>query len=150
VDLREDALLLGAMLAVSWIVAGVVARQRQLAESGRRHAQQADQLRRLGEALRDAEDPVQRADVLRTALAEVLGAPPLLLLLRDTLPAGDDAGAVLVIGEPTPHERSGLWHCMRQAQPFGPGTGRHADLPEWYLPLRGRHAAFGAAACRPA
>src|SRR5437763_3204282 len=35
VDLRVDALLLGAMLAVSWIVAGVVARQRELAESGR-------------------------------------------------------------------------------------------------------------------
>src|SRR5690349_19913928 len=50
VGLREDALLLGAMLAVSWIVAGVMVRQRVLAESARRHARQAEQLRSLGEA----------------------------------------------------------------------------------------------------
>lgn len=145
VDLRQDALLLGAMLVVSWIVAGVVARQRVLAQSAHRHAAHAEQLRGLGEALRDADDPAQCAEVLRAALVEVLGAPLHLLVLRGAMPQRDDATAVLVIGEPTPHELSGLWHCMRQAQPFGPGTGRHADLPEWYLPLRGRHAAFGAA-----
>jgi two-component system, OmpR family, sensor histidine kinase KdpD len=144
VDLRQDALLLGAMLAVSWIVAAVVARQRVLAESARRHAQRAEQLRGLGEALRDADDAAQSSLVLRTVLAELLGVPPKMLLLRDTLPPDDDAAATVLIGEPTPHELTGMWHCVRQARPFGPGTGHHAELQEWYLPLRARHAAFGA------
>ena len=145
VDLRQDALLLVAMLAVSWIVTGIMARQRVLAESARRHARHAEQLRGLGEALRDADDSARCADVLRAALAELLGTSPHLLVLRGAVPEQDDAAAVLVIGEPSADELSGLWHCMRQAQPFGPGTGRYAELPEWYLPLRGRHAAFGAA-----
>ena len=145
IDLRQDALLLGAMLVVSWIVAGVVVRQRLLAEAARRHARQAEQLRRLGDALRDADEPSRSAELLRAALAELFGAPPHLLVLRGALPATDDADAVTVLGQPTADELSGLWHCMRQAQPFGPGTGRYAELPRWYLPLRGRHAAYGAA-----
>ena len=148
VDLRQDALLLGAMLAVSWIVAGVVVRQRMLANSARRHARRAEQLRSLTEALRDADDPLLRGDLLCDVLAEVLDRRPKLILLRDAMPAQDDRAAVVEIGEPSVHERSGLWHCMRQGQPFGPGTGRHADLSEWYLPLRGRGAAFGAAFVR--
>jgi two-component system sensor histidine kinase KdpD len=145
VDLRQDALLLGAMLGVSWIVAGVTARQRVLAESARLHAHRADQLRMLGEALRDADDPAEGGERLRAALADLLGAPACLLLLRGTLPAHDDPGQALVIGAPTPDQRSGLWQCVRQAQPFGPGTGRHAERAEWYLPMRGRQRALGAA-----
>jgi two-component system sensor histidine kinase KdpD len=146
VDFRQDALLLAAMLAVSWIVAGIMARQRVLAESARRHARHAEQLQGFGEALRDADDPARCAGVLREALTELLGTPPHLLVLRGAMPERDDAAAVLLIGEPGAHGLSGLWHCMRQAQPFGPGTGRYAELPEWYFPLRGRNAAFGAAA----
>lgn len=144
VDLHQHALLLAAMLAVSWIVAAVVARARRLAEASRTHALQAEQLRRLGDALRDADEPAQQAGLLREALAELLGRPPALLVLKAGLPPQDDADAVLLQGDPDAHATSGLWHCMRQAQAFGPGTGRHADLPEWYLPLRGRQAAFGA------
>lgn len=144
VDLRQDALLLGGMLAVSWVVAAVVARQRQLAEQARRLALQADQLRQLGDALRDTDDPVEQAGPLHATLAALLQAPPTLLVLRGTLPAQDDPAAALIVGEHDAHVLSGLWHCTRQAQAFGPGTGRHADLPEWYLPLRGRQAAFGA------
>ncbi|HET9645800.1 MAG TPA: DUF4118 domain-containing protein, partial [Burkholderiaceae bacterium] len=144
VDVRQDAVLLAAMLLVSWIVAGVTARQRLLAETARRNARQAEQLRRLGAALRDADDPAQSADVLRQALAELLGSTPHMLVLRVALPATDDQSAATVIGEPTEDQLSGLWHCTRQAKAFGPGTGRHADQPEWYLPLRGQQAAFGA------
>ena len=144
VDLRQDALLLGAMLAVSWIVAGVVARQRVLAESARHHAQRAEQLRSLGEAFRDADDAEQSALALQAVLTDLLGLPPKMLVLRDAMPPEDDAAAALLIGEPTAHELTGMWHCTRQARPFGPGTGHHADLQEWYLPMRARHAAFGA------
>jgi two-component system, OmpR family, sensor histidine kinase KdpD len=61
VDLRQDALLLVAMLAVSSIVAGLMARQRVLAQSARRHARHAEQLRQLGETLRDGDDPMRSA-----------------------------------------------------------------------------------------
>lgn len=145
VDLRQDALLLGAMLAVSWIVAGLMARLRVLAESARRHARYAEQLRRLGETLRDGDDALPAAEALRTALTELLGTPPHLLVLRGAMPATDDPAAAFVIGEPGADELAGLWHCLRQGEPFGPGTARHADMPAWYLPLRGRQATFGAA-----
>jgi two-component system sensor histidine kinase KdpD len=145
IDLKQDALLLGGMLAVSWVVAAVVARQRQLAEQSRWHAQQAEQLRQLGEALRDADDPAEQAGTLREALATLLGQVPALLVLHGALPEQDDPQAARIAGEPDAHVLSGLWHCTRAARAFGPGTGRHADLPEWYLPLRGRQAAFGAA-----
>jgi two-component system sensor histidine kinase KdpD len=144
VDLRQDALLLAGMLAVSWVVAAVVARQRQLADRARWHALQAEQLRHLGDALRDADDPAEQAGLLREALTQLLGVAPALLVLRGALPAQDDPQTALVVGAPDAHALSGLWHCTRQRQAFGPGTGRHADLPEWYLPLRGRQAAFGA------
>jgi two-component system, OmpR family, sensor histidine kinase KdpD len=57
VDLQQHLWLLGAMLAVAWIVAALVARQRALAESEQRAAGQARQLREMGDALRDNDDP---------------------------------------------------------------------------------------------
>ncbi|NML16129.1 sensor histidine kinase [Azohydromonas caseinilytica] len=148
VDLRQDALLLAVMLVVSLLVAVLVARQRRLAESARHHAAQAELLRRFGEALRDADAPAPQAELLRQALAQQLGTAPLLMVLRDALPPQDDPAAVLLLGEPSADELGGLWHCLRQARAFGPGTGRHSELRQWYLPLRGRQAAFGAAVVR--
>lgn len=148
VDVRQDALLLVAMCAVSAIVAGVVRRQRVLAARARRYGDQVQQLHRFSQTLRDADEPEQQAGVLQEALASLLPARPRLLLLRRELPRDDDEQAVLVLGEPSAHERSGLWQCLRQGRAFGPGTGRHAELPEWYFPLRGRQATFGAAMVR--
>jgi two-component system sensor histidine kinase KdpD len=145
VDLRQDALLLGAMLLVSVLVAALVGRQRRLADSARRHAAQAEQLRRFAEALRDADTPAAQAALLRQALAQGLGMEPTLLLLTDALPPRDDPAAALVLGEPGADALAGLWQCLRQARAFGPGTGAHGELHQWYLPLRGRQAAFGAA-----
>jgi two-component system sensor histidine kinase KdpD len=145
VDLRQDALLLGAMLLVSALVAALVGRQRRLADSARRHAAQAEQLRRFAEALRDADTPAAQAALLRQALAQGLGVEPALLLLTDALPPRDDPAAALVLGEPGADVLAGLWQCLRQARAFGPGTGAHGELHQWYLPLRGRQAAFGAA-----
>ncbi|MDZ5461336.1 DUF4118 domain-containing protein, partial [Azohydromonas lata] len=145
VDLRQDALLLGAMLLVSALVAGLVARQRRLADSARHHAAQAEQLRRFAEALRDAEAPAQQGALLRQALQQLWGAEPALLLLQDALPDSDDPQAVLNLGTADADARAGLWQCLRQARAFGPGTGAHGELRQWYLPLRGRQAAFGAA-----
>lgn len=145
IDLRKDALLLVSMLAVSWIIAAVVGRQRGLAEDAARSRDRVQQLHRLSEVLRDSPEPVHQAGVLQTMLAEVLGSSPSLLILRSPLPSSDDLSAVVVLGEPTADEQAGLWQCLRQGQPFGPGTRRYADLPEWYFPMRGRTAAYGAA-----
>jgi two-component system sensor histidine kinase KdpD len=145
VDLRQDALLLAAMLGVSWIVAGVVARQRWLGQRARRFSERVQQLQRLGEALRDSPEPAHQAGLLQATLTELLGEPVRLLVLRGALPPTDDDAAALILGEPSAHERAGLWQCLRQGRPFGPGTGAHAELAEWYFPLRARQAAFGAA-----
>jgi two-component system, OmpR family, sensor histidine kinase KdpD len=145
VDLNQHVWLLLAMLAVSWIVAGVMTRQRLHAQSAARASRRLQQLQQLGEALRDTAEPAQQAGLLQQALATLLGQPARLLVLRGARPQQDDDNAALILGEPSAHERSGLWQCLRQGQPFGPGTGRHAELQEWYFPLRGRREAYGAA-----
>jgi len=145
VDLHQHVWLLGAMLAVAWIVAALVARQRALAEAEQRAAAQARQLRAMGDALRDTDDPLSRALDLQAALAELAGGPVRLLMLRDALPPRDDEHAAAWLGQPDGDARAGLWLCTRQAAALGPGTGRHEDQPQWYLPLRARGAAYGAA-----
>jgi two-component system, OmpR family, sensor histidine kinase KdpD len=145
VDLRQHAWLLAAMLGVGWIVAALVARQRALAESEQRAAAQARQLRAMGDALRDSDEPQSRGPALQAALAALTAEPVSLLLLRDAMPARDDAQAATWLGAPDADVSAGLWLAARQAAALGPGTGRHEDQPFWYLPLRARGAAYGAA-----
>jgi len=147
VDLRQHALLLVTMLAVSWLIALMVERQRKLAGDERRQRQRAEQLRVLGEALRDAEDPFERGALLQKTLSEVTGVPGVLLLLADAPSDTVDARDVPVIGAASPEERVALWLCMRQPTMTGGTEG--ADEPlKWYLPIRGRSANFGAALLR--
>lgn len=145
IDLHSHAILLASMLALSWLVAALTARLREQAARAQRHAEQADQLRLLGEALRDAEAPLERAEVLAAALGQLLGSEVLLLMLRDELPATNLDEATVLRGTPDADQYTGLWLCMRRGTPFGPGTGRHEDLRAWYLPMRGRKASRGAA-----
>lgn len=141
VELHQHALLLATMLVVSWIVAWLMARQRRLAARERLHREQAEQLRRFGDALREADDPRVLAPALREALT-ALGATGVAFLVPADGTAADTAP---VDGPAEADERSGLALCLRLAQAMGPGTGRHEDQPALYLPMRGRHAAFGAA-----
>jgi two-component system sensor histidine kinase KdpD len=141
----QHLLLLAGMLGVSWIVAGLMALQRHRAEEAQRHRHRAEQLRSLGDALRNAEAPLAHAAQLQAALGELAGAPATLLLLTGTLPPQRDDGAAIRLGEADADQQVALWHCLRQGQAMGPGTGRHHELPAWYLPLRGRGACFGAA-----
>jgi two-component system, OmpR family, sensor histidine kinase KdpD len=145
VDLRQHVWLLAAMLGVGWIVAALVARQRALAESEQRAAAQSRQLRAMGDALRDSDEPQARGPALQQALAALTSEPVSLLMLRTAMPARDDAQAAAWLGEPDADISTGLWLATRQAAAFGPGTGRHEDQPFWYLPLRARGAAYGAA-----
>lgn len=141
VELGQHALLLVATLSVTWIVAGVMALQRATAQRARRHAAEADQLRRFGDALRDAGDPAACAGLLREALGRLVEGEVALLLW----PPGAPEAAATLVGKAEGEAFSGLLHCAREATAFGPGTGRHAELDAWLLPLRGRRCAHGAA-----
>lgn len=145
VALRQHALLLGAMLLVNWIVAVLMAAQRQQAQRARHHLQRAEQLRTWGDALRDAVDPLAQAGALHAALQTLDGGGAALLVLKDALPERNEADQVLQVGEADSGQLAALWHCLREGQAMGPGTGRHQELPEWYLPLRGRGRSYGAA-----
>jgi two-component system, OmpR family, sensor histidine kinase KdpD len=146
VDTTEDVLLLLEIVVLSWIVSGLLARGRVLASRARRSARHAEQLRALGDALRDAEDPLQRGEALRTALKDLLGQEPKLLLLRSSTAVEGEASAMVAIGAPSAEESAGMWHCVRVCKQFGPGTGCESEMPALYLPLRGgENEAFGAA-----
>jgi len=154
VDLRQHALLLGAMLIVSTIVAAVMAALRRQAARSEGYAARAEQLRTWGDTLRDAADPLLQAGALQSGLAAICGAPVALLIPNQPAVA-TDAGRpgpqdqdALQVGETDADQQAGLWHCLRQGQPMGPGTGRHEELADWYLPLRGRGVTLGAAVLR--
>jgi two-component system sensor histidine kinase KdpD len=144
VGLEQHVLLLVTMLAVSWLIAFMVEQQRRLAETERVHRARAEQLRGLGEALRDADNPLALGPVLQAALAEISGSPATLLLLAEAPSDTLDAGTVAILGEASADERVALWLCMRQPAMTG-GTGAPDEQLKWYLPIRGRNANFGAA-----
>lgn len=148
VNFERHAVLLLAMLVVSWLIAGLVARLRAQASAARDAARWAARLQAVGEALRESADPLQQAEPVAQALSELGGDPAALLLLRDELPQADRPEAAWVHGELDADERAGLWLCLRQSQAFGPGTGRHSEQPAWYLPLRSRGSSYGAALVR--
>jgi two-component system, OmpR family, sensor histidine kinase KdpD len=148
IDLRQHALLLGAMLVVNSIIAALMAAQRAQARLAQRHAMKAEQLRTWGDTLRDAIDPLAQVGALHAALVEISGGPVAMLVLKDRTPLRNDDDAALRVGEADADQLAGLWHCLRQGQPLGPGTGRYEQLADWYLPLRGRSASVGAAVLR--
>ena len=148
IDLRQHSLLLGTMLVVNSIIAALMSAQRQQSRLAKRHALQSEQLRRWGDTLRDVVDPLAQVGALHATLAEISDGPVALLVLKDRVPAGNDDDAALRVGAADADQLAGLWHCLRQGQPLGPGTGRFEELSDWYLPLRGRGASLGAAVLR--
>ncbi|MFM2068294.1 MAG: hypothetical protein RLZZ584_3203, partial [Pseudomonadota bacterium] len=90
------------------------------------------------------------AGALQAALAQAAGVPVALVVLRAELPAANDEAALLRL-EPAQaapadaDQRAGLWLCLRGGHALGPGTGRHGEQPDLYLPLRSAGPACGAA-----
>ena len=152
VDLRQHALLLGAMLLVNTIVTGLVARLRASARQAFAQAARAEQLRNWGERLRDEADPVVHLGALRELLQAAAGVPAAVIVLPPpaaTRPPGSAApelplGAITA-GEVDADQAAGLRLCLREGRALGRDTGRYEDQPDLYLPLRGRQACFGAA-----
>ncbi|HQC97933.1 MAG TPA: ATP-binding protein [Aquabacterium sp.] len=146
VERWQDGLLLTLMAATLGVVLALITNLRHQAREARLHQARAEQLRQLGEVLRDAAPPLAHAAALQQALAALTAAPATLLLCRRWQPgvplADDDAE---LVGTADADEAAGLWLGLRQARALGPGTGHHAGLAHWILPLRG-----GAGASRPA
>lgn len=144
VDLYQNALLLLAMLLVNWIIAGLVIRQRRLAETAQAVAGREARLRQWGDTLRDASDPAAHAAALRSALQEATGGAVAVAVLR-SLDGKTGDSATLQVGEPDGEQRTGLDLCVRDGRPLGTGSGRYDELPDAYLPLRGKGVTLGAA-----
>lgn len=146
VERWQDALLLALMAATLAVVLGLITSLRRQAGQARLHQARAEQLRQLGEVLRETGQPLAHAGALQQALATLTGAPSVLLLCRRWPPdAPLTADDVDQVGNADDDETTGLWLGLRQGQALGPGTGRHAGLDHWVLPLRG-----GAGEARPA
>ena len=144
VDLQQHALLLLAMLAVSWINSGLVIRHRRLADTAPQWAEREARLRTWGDTLRDAANPAAHASALHAALQEAARVPVAVAVLRG-LGAQPEDPSNLQVGAVTDDQRAGLALCIRDGQPMGAGTGRYDELNDWYLPLRGRGVTLGAA-----
>ena len=145
VDQPQNVVLLLSMVAVSSIVAALMARLRRQAAELRVAVARAEQLRQWGETLRDADDPVVHLGGLRDALASLTGRPVAALVLKGPLPAQPDMEHIALAGSVDADQQAGLWHCLRQGEAMGPGTHRHRELQTWYLPMLGRGACRGAA-----
>ena len=144
VDLHQNALLLIVLLLVNWIIAGLMIRQRRLAEAARILASREERLRQWGDTLRDASDPAAHAAALRTALEESTGSGVVVFVLR-SLNGEDKERTILQVGEPNSEQRSGLALCLKEGRAMGADSGRYEQLPDVYLPLRGRSSTLGAA-----
>ncbi|MCV2353469.1 DUF4118 domain-containing protein [Paucibacter sp. B2R-40] len=154
VEGNQHLLLLGAMLGLSCITALLIASQRRQAALARRQVGQAEQLRGFNDSLREARDWASLGPLLQAELQAQLGTPVQLMLLQQdqALPQQNLPEAVQWqngIADLSADQRAGLWQCLRHAQAFGPGTGRFEGQPDWYLPIRGRGAALGAALLQP-
>ena len=148
VDLHQHGLLLVAMVAVSWIVTALMARLRRLAAEAETNARRSDELRRLGDALRENDDPLDGQTLLRDILARLGGGDAVVLAISAPSGTAASTGSERWFGEASADERDGLRLCARDGRSLGAGSGRHEELTAWYLPLRGRQRNFGAALVR--
>ncbi|MCK8380572.1 hypothetical protein LXA24_17465, partial [Erwinia amylovora] len=91
-----------------WIIAGLVIRQRRLAEAARTVADREARLRQWGDTLRDASDPAAHAAALRAALQEATGCAVAVSVLRALGSLPEDAAALQVVGEPDREQSVGM------------------------------------------
>ncbi|MGC4423630.1 hypothetical protein, partial [Streptococcus suis] len=91
-----------------------------------------------GDTLRDASDPAAHAAALRAALQEATGCAVAVSVLRALGSPPEDAAALQVVGEPDREQCVGMALCVRDGRAMGSGSGRYDELPDIYLPLRGR------------
>ena len=142
---QHHVFLLVTVVALSWIIAKLMAGQRELAAQERIYALRAEQLQGLGEALRDADNPRHCAPRLHTALSVLVGQPVSLWIVSEAGPGADPAAASEVwIGAATASQRERLRACAVDGATGGREPGSGSETAEWYVPMRGRQASYGA------
>lgn len=144
IDLRQDAILLLVMFAVSVLVTMLMASLRGQTRRAALQARAIDRLRRWGDSLRDANDVIDCLPALRLLLSEIAGVDVTVFTLRAELPEEDDMQQVVLTGEADAEQVSALWHSLRSGYKLGAGSGRYPQLPQLYLPMRGKNTAWGA------
>lgn len=144
IDLHQHALMLLVVLVVNLMVVSLMAILRAQSARALRHASEADILRRWSDLLLESSKPQEHLQELQKLLAELSGRNVTLLVLKDALPAIDDFQKVWLLGDAGIEQRHALWHCTRNNQPLGRGTGRYEMFSDVYLPLRARGHALGA------
>ncbi len=148
VDLRQDAVLLVALLLVNGIISALMASQRRLARHAQMLAEREVRLRQWGDTLRDAVDPAAHSSALHDLLESVAGVPVALRVLNRANALEDQSESAVSVGETSVDEQIGLDLCIREGRALGPGSGRYEEQSDAYLPLRGRGVALGAAVLR--
>ena len=143
VDFHHHGLLLLAMVTVSGIITALVARLRRLAHEAADHARRSDELRRFGDALREAEDPLAGQASLRRMLGRLCADEVgLLVCLRDDR---GEAGQEHWFGQVGAHDRDALRRSVSEGHACAAGDGWPDPASGWILPLRGRRQTHGAA-----
>lgn len=146
VEGHQNLLLLGTLLGVSLSIGLLMGRLRRQVALAQRRTEEAHQLQHLGEALRAADDPQTMGAALHAVLHRMSSGGAALMVLQGERPALDTPAAAWWWGHPDADETPGLWLCLREGHTFGAGTGRHSELPAWYLPVRGPQSGLAAAA----
>ncbi|HTF95436.1 MAG TPA: ATP-binding protein [Cellvibrio sp.] len=133
IDLHQHAFLLLALLVVNVIVAGLMVSLREQTRRAHAHVSAADALRRWGDQLRDAKEPLTLCDELHQQLSHLSGFPVYVLI-----------DCVAETASLSVEQREALDYCRETNQSLGPGTGRYQELTNVYLALRGKRQAWGA------
>lgn len=141
VNFHQHMLLLLAMWLVSAVVTLLVGRQKRLRLHAQQESSRARELRELSEQLRSTDDQDRWGDIFLKHLSGLVQPKALLMLDHDGHPHWR--------GEHSALEESGLHLCSQMSSPMGPGTGRHDEQPDCYLPLRGSRASHGAVLLPP-
>ena len=138
--LREDLILLVSVYGVSSVISYLTVRLRHAVTNETRQAARADQLRQLGERLREAIDYSGKVNSLRKLLAEYAETPCFILLNRPST-VSQTATELEFFGEPSPLQKQRLlteWNRIS-----GEPSTEKMDESLRMIPIRGREKRWG-------
>lgn len=144
VGVHQHLLLLLTMLAVSTMVALLMARQRRLAQQAQTWARRVEIFQGFNDALRDVDAPAEQARLLQDVLSRMTGSGACVVLCPDGQVPHTQALNAVRLGEANADEEARLWQCVHDGNAFGPGTGASEGQDAIYLPVRGKRAVYGA------
>lgn len=141
VDIRAHGILLITITLVSWILSYLLRQQREIALKEQQQNTRTLELMNWSEQLRAAEDPQSLLPNLHELLQTNVQHKRVVLGFQEvSFPHGMLLNSL---------QSEGYYACLNDNLPFGPGTGRHENQSDLYLPFRGKSRAFGACVITP-